>query len=129
VTEINSNRASWAFAIGDDTQGIRRKLADGITTRVFPGKNVMLSVVRIEPNSSGNIHAHNEEQWGFLLEGECVRIQDGEQMLMTPGDFWHTPAGVAHGIRTGEGGAVVLDIFSPPREEYKQPGEGFGLSV
>jgi hypothetical protein len=33
---------------------------------------------------------------------------------------------VPHGIRTESVGAVVLDIFSPPRAEYKNAGEGFG---
>jgi hypothetical protein len=42
------------------------------------------------------------------------------------GEFWHTPGGVEHGIYTGESGAVVLDIFSPPREEYRRAGSGFG---
>ena len=42
------------------------------------------------------------------------------------GDFWHTPANVPHGVKTGGTGAVILDIFSPPREEYRKPGEGFG---
>ena len=31
-----------------------------------------------------------------------------------------------HGITTGDASAVVLDIFSPPREEYKKSGAGFG---
>jgi len=34
-----------------------------------------------------------------------------------------------HGVRTGAVAAVVLDIFSPPREEYRKPGEGFGSSA
>jgi len=29
-------------------------------------------------------------------------------------------------VRTGAEGAVVLDIFSPPRAEYRKSGEGFG---
>ena len=86
----------------------------------------MLSVVRIEPHSEGRIHSHPEEQWGVLLEGECVRIQDGEEIPMRAGDFWHTPGGVPHGIRTGDSAAVVLDIFAPPREEYRRSGRGFG---
>ena len=116
----------WLFNVNNEAQGIARKLADGLSTRVFVGENTMLSLVKIEPNSAGNIHSHPEEQWGVLLEGECIRIQDGEEAVTKAGDFWHTPGGVSHGIRTKEVGAVVLDIFSPPRPEYKKVGAGFG---
>ena len=122
-------RPAWVFNTKDDTQGIFRVLGPGLTTRIFVGDNVMLSVVRLEPHSEGKIHGHPEEQWGFLLEGECVRIQDDEEFLMKVGDFWQTPGGVRHGIRTGDVGATVLDIFSPPRKEYRKPGEGFGQSA
>ena len=44
-------------------------------------------------------------------------------------DFCYIPCGVSHGIRTAEIGATVLDIFSPPREEYKKLGEGFSSST
>ena len=118
--------SSWAFNLEDVTQGIPRRLAAGINTRIFPGEHVMLSVVRMEPHASGTMHSHPEEQWGVLLEGECVRIQGGEEVPMRAGDFWYTPGGTLHGIRTGNVGATVLDIFSPPREEYRKPGEGFG---
>ncbi|MGY8701033.1 MAG: cupin domain-containing protein [bacterium] len=122
-------QAPWRFSIGDESQGIFRKLAEGISTRIFSGENVMLSVVKLEPNSAGTVHSHPEEQWGVLLEGECVRIQGDEEVPMKAGDFWSTPGGVIHGIRTSELGATVLDIFSPPREEYKKHGKGFSSSV
>lgn len=121
------NKADWVYSIRNEARGIARKLGEGINTRIFVGDNVMLSVVRIEPNSSGTVHSHPEEQWGVLLEGTCTRIQGGEEVPVKAGEFWHTPGGVAHGIRTGAEGALVLDIFSPPREEYKKAGEGFGL--
>lgn len=116
----------WVFSLHNEAQGIPRELADGISARIFVGEHVMLSIVRIEPDSQGEIHSHPEEQWGVLLEGECVRIQGDQEMLVKAGDFWHTPGGVTHGIRTGTVGALVLDIFSPPRQDYKKAGEGFG---
>jgi len=119
-------KTNWAFSINDVKQGIARKLAEGIDTRIFVGEQAMLSVVTLEPHSEGQIHSHPQEQWGVLLEGECIRIQDGEEVHMRAGDFWHTPAGVSHGIRTGDSGAKVLDIFSPPRDEYRSAGAGFG---
>ncbi len=126
---LKMNRPSWVFNINDDTQGIPRVLGPGLSTRIFVGDNVMLSVVRIEPHSEGTVHNHAEEQWGVLLEGECVRIQGDEEFHMKAADFWHTPGGVKHGIRTGDVGATVLDVFSPPRKEYRKPGEGFGKSA
>ena len=62
----------------------------------------------------------------MLLEGVAVRIQDGEESAVKAGDFWRTPGGVPHGLRAGPQGARVLDIFSPPRDEYRKAGSGFG---
>jgi len=39
-------------------QGINRELAEGMTTRVFPGDDAMISIVRIDANKSGKIHSH-----------------------------------------------------------------------
>lgn len=116
------------FNISNMKQGIARKLGEGIATRIFLGENVMVSVARIEPNTAGALHNHPEEQWGFLIEGDCVRIQDGEEVPAKVGDFWCTPGGVEHGIRAGAAGATVIDVFSPPRPEYRKPGEGFGVN-
>jgi quercetin dioxygenase-like cupin family protein len=113
------------FNLHDLSQGIARDLADGVKTRIFPGENVMVSVVRITPNRAGEIHHHPQEQWGVMLEGSGVRIQDGVEHLVKAGDFWQTPGSVPHGFIAGPDGAVILDIFSPPREEYKQGGTGF----
>ncbi|MEM9007158.1 MAG: cupin domain-containing protein [Cyanobacteria bacterium P01_F01_bin.86] len=124
--ENNSPSPTWVFNLHDKSMGIPRTLAEGIQTWIFAGEQAMLSVVRFEPNSVGKIHSHPEEQWGVLLEGECVRLQGGEEVAMKVGDFWHTPGGVPHTIRVGAKGALVLDIFSPPRQEYKRSGEGFG---
>jgi quercetin dioxygenase-like cupin family protein len=126
TTESQTNIPAWVFNLTDDTQGIHRKLGEGITTRIFVGENAMLSVVRIAPHSTGKVHSHPQEQWGILLEGECVRIQGEEEVAMKAGDFWHTPGDVPHGVRTGDVGATVLDVFSPPRAEYRRSGEGFG---
>src|SRR5438132_6313330 len=85
--------------------GIVRQLAPGITARIFPGVNAMLSVVTLEPHSVSPVHSHPNEQWGVCLEGEWIRIQDG----------------VEHHVKAG-------DFFAPPRAEYRQPGHGLGAA-
>lgn len=106
--------------------GILRELAPGVSARIFPGDNAMLSIVDLAANAEGTIHSHREEQWGVLLEGGGVRVQGGEHFLVKQGDFWRTPGGVSHGFIAGPKGARILDIFSPPRGDYKKPGAGFG---
>lgn len=120
------SKAAWVFHTHDDERGMTRELADGMLARIFVGQNIMLSVVQIAPRSEGSLHSHPEEQWGVLLEGRCTRVQGEEEVEVEAGDFWHTPGGIPHTIRTAEVGAVVLDIFSPPRVEYRRAGTGLG---
>ncbi len=114
------------FNLSDPEQGIARQLTAGVSTRVFPGDQAMLSLVTIEPSAEGRMHSHPEEQWGVMLEGAGVRVQDGVEVAVKKGDFWRTPGGVPHTFRAGPSGATVLDVFAPPREEYRQAGSGFG---
>ena len=116
------------FNIDDDTLGIARQLGPGLTARIFVGEQAMLSVVTVAPNAEGAVHSHPQEQWGLLLEGGGVRIQDGEEIPVKAGDFWRTPGGVAHGVRAGANGMRILDIFSPPRDEYRKTGSGFAAT-
>lgn len=110
----------------DESQGLFRELAAGVTTRIFPGEQAMLSVVTIAPGAIGTMHDHPEEQWGVLLEGSAIRFQGGEEIEVKKGDFWRTPGGVPHTMRAGPEGCKVLDIFAPPREAYRKAGKGFG---
>ncbi len=116
------------FNLSDPSQGIVRQLGKGLSTRVFPGAQAMLSLVTIEPNAQGSLHSHPEEQWGMLLEGSGVRSQGGEEVPVEAGDFWRTPGGVPHAFRAGPSGAKVLDVFAPPREEYREAGSGFATA-
>ena len=84
----------------------------------------MLSVVCLDPGCESELHSHPQEQWGILLEGSRVRIQDGEETTVSAGDFWRTPPDINHAFRAGPNGARVLDVFSPPRDEYRVKGIG-----
>ena len=48
------------FNLHNEDSGIRRSLADGVATRIFPGQHAMLSVVRIEAKSESGRHSHPE---------------------------------------------------------------------
>jgi quercetin dioxygenase-like cupin family protein len=110
-------------------EGLTRKLRDGITAHIFSGERIMISLAEVAPHTVSTAHSHPEEQWGCLLEGECIRIQNGEEVSMKKGDLWRTPPNTPHSVRTGESAALIMDIFSPPRQAYTKPGEGFAATV
>lgn len=114
------------FNLDARDQGLERQLAEGMSTRIFSGSDAMISVVRIEPGRAGERHSHPQEQWGLCVRGSGLRWQDGEEIEVRAGDFWRTPGGVEHGFTAGPDGALIYDVFAPPRDEYKTAGRGFG---
>ena len=114
------------FNIDSDEGGAPRELAPGITTTVFPGEHAMLSIVRIAPNTRGTLHHHPEEQWGYCIAGSGTRFQGENQVAVKAGDFWRTPGHTPHTMEAGADGLIVMDVFAPPRGDYKTPGRGFG---
>jgi quercetin dioxygenase-like cupin family protein len=112
--------------LDDEGAGILRQLTEGLSARIFAGEQAMISIVDAAPNSQGTMHHHPEEQWGVMLEGSAIRVQGDEEIPVKKGDFWRTPGNVPHTLKAGPEGCRVLDIFAPPRAEYKKPGSGFG---
>lgn len=121
--------AQWHFNLRDKTQGISRELADGIAARIFGGEKMTVSVVELDSGAVSPAHHHVQEQWGFLIQGSIERILGDERIEMEPGDFWQTPGGVPHGMVAGPEGAIVIDVFAPPRQEYLKPGAGYGAGA
>ena len=121
-------RAENFFYINDMQAGIPRELGPGITTNIYPGDQAMISIVRLEPNASGTLHQHPQEQWGVCLEGSGTRTQGDQEVNVAKGDFWRTPGNMPHTIVSGADGLVVLDVFAPPRPEYEKAGSGFAAT-
>jgi len=97
----------------------RRELVPGITLRIMSGDKVMMSMVEIAPHAVLPPHTHPHEQAGLVLEGEFEFTIGDEKRSMRPGDAYIIPGGVEHSLVGSDGWALALDIFSPPREEYK----------
>lgn len=82
------------------------------------GGEMMANWVRIAPNTEMPAHQHPHEQLGVMLEGMLeLRVGD-ETRQLRPGTAYTIPGGIEHQARTGPEGCLVLDIFSPPREDY-----------
>jgi quercetin dioxygenase-like cupin family protein len=96
---------------------------DGIQMSVLSGGRMMANWVRIEPGAVVPDHAHPHEQLGLVLEGEIDMTIDGETRRLGPGSAYVVPGGVRHAGQGGSTGCLVLDVFSPPREDYLSQAE------
>ncbi len=77
-----------------------------------------LAVVELDPGAIAAEHVHEAEQHGIVLSGELrFRVGD-EERLLRPGGTWRILSGVPHSAVAGPEGAVVIDVFTPRREDW-----------
>jgi quercetin dioxygenase-like cupin family protein len=97
----------------------RRQIFPGVHIAVATGERLMLARVALDPGAVVPEHQHPHEQFGLVLEGTATFTVGGETRALRAGDTYAIPGDVRHSVLTGPDGAVCLDIFSPPREEYR----------
>ncbi len=90
----------------------------GFEMQAIVGGRLMANWVRIAPNTEMPEHEHPHEQLGVLLEGALELTIGDETRLLRAGTAYIIPGGVRHWARTLEEGCLVLDVFTPPREDY-----------
>jgi len=85
---------------------------------IAAGDHLMLSFLDLAPGCRIPEHSHPHEQAGLVLEGTLrFRIGD-EERVASPGEAFIIPPNVVHGGEVVDVRFLVLDIFSPPREDY-----------
>lgn len=96
-----------------------QQLFAGYLARTVHGDRLTFAIVEVEPGASLPAHSHENEQLGMVLRGSLVfRVGDEERELQ-PGGVWRIAPNVPHSAAGGPDGAVVLDVFSPAREDWK----------
>jgi quercetin dioxygenase-like cupin family protein len=97
------------------------EMLPGILRRTLnEGSHTMLCELRMAKGSVVPAHTHPHEQIGYLASGR-FRFRLGEHWQeMAPGDSWCVPGGVEHEVEVLED-SIAVDVFSPPREEYRDP--------
>ena len=101
------------------SDGARRQLFAGVNAHVLWGSNLMLALVDLQPHSVVTEHSHPHEQMGMVLEGRAEFTIGGETRVLGPGDMYLMPSGVRHKVTALDVPVRALDVFNPPREEYK----------
>ena len=107
-----------------------QRIWEGVTSRAVHGEKLTLSLIELEPGAGVPEHSHENEQLGILIQGSLAfRIGD-ESGSVVPGGTWCVLARVPHSVSAGPDGAVLVEVFSPPRRddwaaiEPHEPGPG-----
>lgn len=95
------------------------RIWDGVHGRVVHGDRLTFSVVELDPDSVVPEHRHEQEQLGMVLSGSLsFRIREERQEL-GPGATWSIPSNEPHEVHAGPDGAVVIDVFAPTRDDWR----------
>ena len=97
-----------------------KQLVEGVEIRVIPGEKMTMVFFHIEPGAEIPEHSHPHEQMGTVIKGSLEFVLGGEKRIVKEGDAYHVPSDMVHSGRCGESPSQILEVFSPPREDYMQ---------
>ncbi|QPG05017.1 cupin domain-containing protein [Salinimonas marina] len=110
------NQQSEMFLFGSTTE--IEDLGNGLKRQML-GYNEELMAVKVwfAEGAQGYTHQHRHSQVTYVEKGEFHFTIDGETKVLKAGDSCLIPPHAEHGAICPTGG-ILLDIFSPPREDF-----------
>ena len=95
-----------------------KEAAEGVRLKTLVhGARTLLSEFRLEAGRTLPSHSHPHEQTGYLVSGHLKLIIEGREYDAKPGDSWCIQGDIVHSAEILED-SVVVEVFSPVREEY-----------
>ena len=99
------------------------RIGDGIDRQMIWGKRLMVCRLRFAPHVITTVHSHPHEQVTIVEKGRVVFTIEGQERVAAAGDILHFPSGVRHGARMLDQEVMLIDIFTPIREDFLPRGD------
>ncbi|MGO3406819.1 cupin domain-containing protein [Marinomonas sp.] len=107
-TFFQSQEHEWE----DLGSGIKRKI-------VGHTDNLMAVHLCFDKNAVGHPHAHDiHDQIGYVVEGSFEAEVNGVKQILKKGDAYIAQKHFVHGAVALENNSILLDMFSPAREDF-----------
>ena len=94
------------------------QLEEGVERQMIVGENMMICRLRFAPNIVTPAHDHPHEQMTLVERGRVLFTIGDEQRIAQAGDVLHFPLGTWHGATMLDEEVILMDIFSPIREDF-----------
>jgi quercetin dioxygenase-like cupin family protein len=82
------------------------------------GERIMVALMTFKKGQEVGSHSHPHEQAGYCTKGRFILTIDGESVEIGPDDSYVIPGGASHSYHILED-ALAVEMFSPPREDYR----------
>jgi quercetin dioxygenase-like cupin family protein len=93
-------------------------LGEGIVRQMLHGERIMVCRLTIAPGTAFPAHRHPHEQITIVERGRVRYLLGTEEKIFGPADVILLPAGFWHGAAMLDEEVVLVDIFSPVREDF-----------
>ena len=95
-------------------------VAEGITRQIVTGDRLMVCRLTLAARTVTPVHSHVHEQVTLVVRGRADFFVEGQRRTAEAGDVLLFPSGILHGATMLDEEVELIDIFSPPREDFLQ---------
>ena len=100
------------------------QVAEGVQRQMIHGERIMVCRLTIAAHTVTPIHSHMHEQITLVERGSADFFVEGERKTAQAGDVLLFPSNIQHGATMLDQEVVLIDIFSPPREDFLRKADG-----
>jgi quercetin dioxygenase-like cupin family protein len=100
------------------------QVAEGVARQMIHGDRIMVCRLTIAARTVTPIHSHMHEQVTLVERGSADFFVEGERKTARAGDVLVFPSNIQHGATMLDEEVVLIDIFSPPREDFMPKTDG-----
>ena len=100
-----------------DHSGYRQAVPGVSMKTLVHGEHSLCTEFRLEGGNLLPMHAHPQEQTGYLVSGAMLLTIGAETFSVEPGDSWCVPGNVTHGAEVLSD-SVAIEVFAPIRKDY-----------
>ena len=93
-------------------------IAQGITRQMIVGDRVMVCRLTLAALTVTPIHSHMHEQVTLVERGRVDFFIEGQKRTVSAGAVLVLPANIQHGATMLDEEVVLVDIFSPLRQDF-----------
>jgi quercetin dioxygenase-like cupin family protein len=102
-----------------------KDIGDKTSRKVLVSEDkLMLVEFQFAKGSIGVPHSHSEhEQIGYVVKGSFEITVGSETKIAKRGDSYYAAKNVLHGVVSLEDDSVLIDVFTPIRQDFLTPDE------